>query len=540
MNFEQESYDIIVIGSGVGGMSFASVMAQMYGKKGLVLERHYQAGGFTHEFSRKRKYSWDTGVHYVGDMGPDGMGRKVMDYLTENRLDWAPMPDPYEMFVYPDFKFPVSANKAQYKVDLKNLFPAEAKAIDEYFEDVETAMGELGMLMMNEDLPRWVDPFVKFVGLLMGRKATKTVQEYLDKHFIDPKLKALLASQLGDYGLPGDEAAFGIHATIVSHYSGGGFYPVGGGRNITRFMEDPVRKMGGEIVTRCEVKEILIEDGKAAGVRAELKEGGCAREITLNAPVVVSDAGARTTFLKLLKDHSELPFIEELKRFPSGHSFVTLYLGLNESPESLGFRGENHWLFADYAQEAWEAKQIALLNGDPQFALVSFPSLKNPAAEAHTAEILHFADYDLFEKYGQDKRARLRDEDYQDLKQRMADGLLDFVERHYPGFKNLVEFAELSTPLSIQHFTGHEYGAPYGLPAIPERFKTDWLRPKTPIDGLYLTGADVGSLGIMGATMGGMLAAGAVGGGLHFPQVMSRLMQGKRHEDFPAGAPANV
>jgi all-trans-retinol 13,14-reductase len=100
------------------------------------------------------------------------------------------------------------------------------------------------------------------------------------------------------------------------------------------------------------------------------------------------------------------------------------------------------------------------------------------------------------------------------------------VEQRYPGFRAAVEYRKLSTPLTVEHFTGHPRGAIYGYPATPERFGFEWLGPKTAIRGLFLAGADAGSLGIVGALMGGVVAAAQNLGALGFFRVMAAASRG--------------
>ena len=93
-----ESWDAIVIGSGIGGLTAAALLARHAGKRVLVLERHYTAGGFTHTF-RRPGYEWDVGVHYVGEVNdPNSPLRAAFDHLTEGRLQWNSMPDVYDRF----------------------------------------------------------------------------------------------------------------------------------------------------------------------------------------------------------------------------------------------------------------------------------------------------------------------------------------------------------------------------------------------------------------------------------------------------------
>jgi phytoene dehydrogenase-like protein len=109
---------------------------------------------------------------------------------------------------------------------------------------------------------------------------------------------------------------------------------------------------------------------------------------------------------------------------------------------------------------------------------------------------------------------------------------LDFVDRHYPGFKALVDYCEVSTPLSVEHFTGHRRGSVYGIPATPERFRLRYLGVATPVRNLYLTGSDVASLGIMGAMMGGVVTTSRLLGPLGFFRIMAASKK------FPEAQPA--
>ena len=95
-NSVAEQWDAIVIGSGIGGLAAAALLAKHGGKRVLVLERHYVAGGFTHAFHRPG-YEWDVGVHYIGQVqDPASPLRPIFDHLTGGRLKWSPMPEVYD------------------------------------------------------------------------------------------------------------------------------------------------------------------------------------------------------------------------------------------------------------------------------------------------------------------------------------------------------------------------------------------------------------------------------------------------------------
>lgn len=207
---------------------------------------------------------------------------------------------------------------------------------------------------------------------------------------------------------------------------------------------------------------------------------------------------------------------------------VQLFVGLKRDPTGLGIAGENLWLFESFDHERVFSDVRGLMNGAPPSCFVSFPSLRDPHAKVHTAEIIAWADREPFAAWS-GLPWRRRGVEYGDLKRRIGDGLIAFVESQLPGFAGLVSYAELSTPLTVEHFNNHAGGAVYGFAPTPERFAGDWLSTRTPIRGLLLAGADAGSPGVVGAMMGGFIAAAAAMGPLGFPRILKAARRGRGH-----------
>ncbi|MCI0654657.1 MAG: hypothetical protein L0Y39_09300, partial [Methylococcaceae bacterium] len=182
------------------------------------------------------------------------------------------------------------------------------------------------------------------------------------------------------------------------------------------------------------------------------------------------------------------------------------YLGFSESPARLGFRGENCWIYSGYDHDAMFSDRDSVREARIRNCFLSFPSLKDPASSGHTAELITFVDRESFKKWS-GGRWRHRGDDYTEVKRQIAAALIEFVDLRFPGFANLVDYCEVSTPLSTADFTGHRDGCIYGLPGIPEKLAARWLRPRTPVKNLYLTGSDIAGHGIVGALMGGILTA---------------------------------
>ncbi len=520
MSAERE-FDAIVIGSGMGGLAFASIMAKLRKWRVLVLERHFKIGGFTHTFTRPGGWSWDVGLHYVGEMGEGMTGRRLFDFITDGGVKWNPMPDLYDVFVYPTLQIGACKGETNFRRTLIDAFPSERASIEQYFRDLKTAIAWTNRHFMAMAAPPPLAWIVRVLNRFTANLPLGVTQQYLQRRFQDSKLRAVVASQWADYGMPPGQSAFATHAVIATHYLNGAWYPSGGAGEIAKATGAIVRAAGGDLLPNHDVTGILLEGNRAVGVEVYVKKGKEGTRAEFRAPIVVSDAGAWNTFTRLLPS-SSLPFRDELKLPPAGFEVVELFLGLRCDPREMGFRGENHWIFSSFDHNEMYARRNDLLNGQAAMAYLSFPSLKDPRAKRHTAEIIAPLSYSALEAYRQEPWRR-RGVDYESAKNRISLALLELIERHHPGFRDLIEYSELGTPLTFEHFTAAPSGSIYGYPGTPERYRKPWLAPGTPIRNLYLTGSDAALLGIMGALMGGVLTASRVIGPLGFLRIMRAI-----------------
>ncbi len=134
-------------------------------------------------------------------------------------------------------------------------------------------------------------------------------------------------------------------------------------------------------------------------------------------------------------------------------------------------------------------------------------TLSGPAKA--TVQVIGVAPYEWFASW-RDTSWQRRGPDYEAFKQRLSDRLLRKFLEVAPQARDHIEYSELSTPLSTRHFSNHPYGEIYGLEHTPERFRLPWLRTRTPVRNLLLTGQDVVVVGVTSAAMSGVLAASVV------------------------------
>jgi all-trans-retinol 13,14-reductase len=503
-------FDAIVAGSGAGGLAAAVLLAKHAGKRVLVLERHYTAGGFTHVF-RRTGFEWDVGLHYIGDVqDPDSETRRIFDHLTDARLQWAAMPDIYDRVIMPERSFDFPSGVERFRERMHSYFPQEARAIDRYISAVNSTAARMRLFFAEKALP----PFLQSVlGAALRypylRYARWTTAHFLRELTNDPYLVGVLTAQWGDYGLPPGQSSFGIHAIIARHYFDGDSYPIGGAGAILSSMAPIIESRGGSVVVNAEIDSIIVENDCARGVR--MADG-----IEIRAPVVISNVGARNTYSRLLRAKS--PPLDRMRQalsaIPPSISHLCLYVGLEGTTSELNLEGTNLWIYPGADHDA--SLQSFFLNPEAEFpgVYISFPSAKDPSFNDRfpgrsTIDVITWVPYDWFTRW-EETQWRKRGEDYETFKDSFQTRLLEVLYRHVPRTKGHVIHAELSTPLTTRHFTDHARGEIYGLAHTPERFQLRALGTRTPIRGLYVSGQDAAVCGVAGAIAGGILAASAV------------------------------
>ncbi len=502
----------------MGGMTTASLLAQVYNKKVLVLERHFQAGGFTHSFGF-RGFSWDAGLHYVGDMQEGKFTRKVMDYITSKKVSWQKMPDPFEVYMTPEITIRQSSDPEAFRQTLKDNFLQEKRRIDQYFRDLEVMAEWRRSLFFSKEFPEWCFHLAEFFTPRAKEISRWSINEYFNDLGASENLRAILLGQWGDYGLPPKEASAIVHMLIVSHYLEGAHYPQGGGASIAKAISQVLETHGGKILTKRNVTELKFEANRVVALVCE-NEGE--REV-YEADQFFSNIGVVATYRDLVPKDLAPDEYFEVEKIKTGYSVFTLFIGFKESPQKLGFQGENYWIYNTNDHDFAYERAADILEGKVWSGYLSFPSLKDDKhTGGHTAEFITPIPYEMIETWKLKEKSK---EEFQSWKEGISKTILEFIEEKFPGFKDIVELTSLATPFTYEEMSFHRQGEIYSVPAIVDRFlKYKSLRAKTPIENLFITGADVSSHGIIGSMMGGFLSASASQGVTGLLQMGSKIM----------------
>ncbi|MBD3227042.1 MAG: NAD(P)-binding protein, partial [Candidatus Lokiarchaeota archaeon] len=326
---ENRKFDTIIIGSGLGGLSCAAILAKK-GYKVAVFERHYIPGGYCTSFKRK-KFVFDASLHQVSGCEPGGLLYNVLEEAgAEKYVEFIKI-DPLTKIIAKNYEFEVPQDKDEYIRRLCEKFPEEAKNIRKYFK-------------YNQKIFKFVKKYCNLIGfkkvlyiLRHIRKAfqilwltRKTLQEILDRFIKNKEAQEIISHLWGFLGLAPRNLSYIYFTVGISAYvEEGTFYPKGGSQQISNAFVKAMKENGGKLFLKKEVQEILIEKKKVKGIK--LKNGDIYK-----APIVVSNADALVTFNKLI-DSKHLPNkSRKVNKMTPSLSAVCAYLGLDVDIKDLG------------------------------------------------------------------------------------------------------------------------------------------------------------------------------------------------------------
>eukprot|EP00040_Diaphanoeca_grandis_P005168 m.31644 g.31644 ORF g.31644 m.31644 type:complete len:601 (+) comp16496_c0_seq3:17-1819(+) len=515
--------DVVVIGGGPSGLVSAVMLARQ-GKKVVLLEQHDRLGGGLHSYEEKG-WEFDSGFHYSGDLGEGEPLRLIVESLTGGTQGFTKLSDcKYSKGCYDNIEFlsgsrlpplGIPAGRPKWKALLKEKFPKEHAAIDQYFSDMDKG-GETGLLMQLWRVlpPGW---FTSMLGRSLVPKvlelAKYTALEKLKTLTDDVQLQGMLGFvSLGCCGVPPSEIAYSLCTGLHLHFEKGAFYPLGGPKALARGFANEIAKAGGRCFVQAAAKEIMTENGKVVGVRLAKKNQVIATNI------VVTTAGLHNTIDKLLgPDDVTQERRDKIEALQKTHGHMFAFIGFEGDSEEFKLPGSNYWVFPQpNLDEGLNKFQAGGPEGDEPFGYVgiAFPSVKDPTwSQRHpnktTCEVVAGdIPWEWFAEW-ESTTLKRRGTEYESIKKRLGDHMVKLVIDRYPQLKGKMSFIQIGSPLSTNYYLGKTHGESYGIKLTPEKCKADldWLKPKMQglPEGVYIGGQDLNSVGFAPALLSGLM-----------------------------------
>lgn len=521
-------WDVIVIGSGLGGLTCAAYLATS-GKRVLVLEQGSTIGGNSQVFRRFNKYEFDVGLHYIGDCEPDGEIPTILRGVgLEGRVEFDPMdPHGFSTIVTPEFEFKVPRGWDEYLARLSERFPDERKGLTRCVR----ILRKIGSVVSSGDVPHNARGVVR----LAVKSPAFAIWSMLPLTWLfkycrlSEQAQATITAEAGDYATPPSRTPVAMHAAIGQHYlKAGAYYPRGGGHVIAANLLDVIQTHGGVARTQAVVERIDVVNGRVCGVTL-------ADRRSFTAPVVVSNADIKRTYLELVgEQHLNAATVKRVRNYRMAPALFCVYLAVDiDLRERFG---ATQWFLMPRDDPQWRDRPATALERmyreaaagrlDDSTELpvyVTSASLKDRTSPNHapsghsTLELMTVAPsqpgYWGIES-AEGTWADLpysKSERYRAVKDALTERMIERALEVIPDLREHIVWQEAATPITQERYTRSTGGTSYGIELAVDQFGPRRPLPRTEIEGLFLTGASTRSgHGIVGAMSGGVATASSV------------------------------
>lgn len=439
MNGTKDFYDVVVIGSGLGGLTAANVLAKD-GYSVLLLEHHYNLGGLATWFYRAGNI-FDISLHGF----PKGMIKTCRKYWSKEIADSIEQL-PAIRFDNPQFSFTTTFNKEDFTKLLIEKFQVSAQTVQAFFDKIYS------MNFYDDD----------------GRTTRELFEEFFPNNNAVHRL--LMEPIAYANGSTLDDPAI-TYCIVFGNFMKDGVYTFSGGTDkLVKEMKKILIANGAEIRTNCLVEKIVVNDGKVEGI--------IANGVSLKTNSVVSNANLKSTILNLTgKDHFSKEFVEETDAVRMNHSSTQVYIALKDG-ESIPRIGD---LFFTSTHPTFDSSKLTHKKITSRTYSLYYPEMrpsKNKYAIVSSTNALY------------EDWANLSEEDYLKEKEILIEETLCALENYLPGIREKIEHIEAATPCTINHYTRHIGGSSFGTKY--EGLKISQDLPNQ-VQGLY----HAGSVGII-------------------------------------------
>lgn len=493
---DQKKYDLVVIGSGLGGLMCALIFARE-GKSVCVLEKNNQIGGSLQTFVRDKQI-FDSGIHYVGGLD-EGQTLNMyfkyfglMDKINIHKLD----EDGFEHIYIKDAKNPYKYGMGypNFKKTLLDTFPDEEKTIDQFIADVKytcNCFPTYNALEGEENFMQLIDVInVNFC-------------DYLNKLTNNEALKNVFAATNMLHAGYDDTTPFYVHAMILNSYIESAYRFIDGGSQMARILAKQIRELGGELYKYSEVEHFEITD-KVEYVR-------CKNGKTYYADTFISNIHPSVLMDKISTPLLRPAYKNRLNNIRNTTSAFIVNIILKK--EHVKYRNHNIYYYKD--DNVWQAVKNKN-NNWPSAVAIYFPLKKTKPTHVDSLSIMTYMDINDVKEwehtYNTVFEPNARGESYEQFKTKRAEQLIDLASDIMPELRDSIEKYYVSTPLTYRDFIATKDGSLYGYIKDNKDPLNLFIAPRTRVPNLLMTGQNLHLHGVYGVTVTAIKTCGEIFG----------------------------
>jgi len=481
-----EKYDIVIIGSGLGGLTCAYILSK-FGYRVCLLEKHFQPGGNLQTFTRKG-CKFNTGMHYVGSLGKGEVLHKFFNYLdllskvNVKRLD----EDAFDIINIEGREYKYAMGYERFTKSLIHDFPEEEKGINIYAAKIKE-LGEGSDIFNLREVNLMDMTNINYYGL--------STAEYIATLTDNLRLRSVLAALNPLYAGGESNTPLYVHALVNHFFITSAWRLTNGGDQISNSLVNSIQLMGGKVFTNAEVVKFHFSNQSMSAVETkngELFEAD--RFISNMHPALTMDFIPDGQIRKSYKNR-----INSLRNTISSFS-VYLVLKKNQIPylnkNYYYYKTNNVWGIENYEKGEW-----------PQGLMLYFTADKQNPEFAESVTIITYMKYEEVKQW-EDTQIEHRGNDYLMFKKEREKLLLKNVDDLFPAITEAIEASYSASPLTFRDYTGTREGSMYGIVRDCNRPIESYISPRTKIDNLFLTGQSINLHGITGVLCGALITCG--------------------------------
>ncbi len=487
---EENRFDIVIMGSGLGGLACGSILSQR-GYKVCVLEKHFQIGGCLQHFKRDGAL-FDTGMHYIGSYDDGQILNTLFRYFgVYDKIEVSKLNEEgFDVLSLGGKEYQIPQGVEAYRNMLLSNFPDERKAIETYLDKIIEINNSVDVINLRE---------VAVDIMPMKQGVDVSIYDFVTTITDNKELQNVLCLLNSLYGGKKESASLFEHAVINLFYLQSAYKLNNGGGQIADAFKQVIEENGGTVRIKAKVSKILCEDRRVHQVQLENGE-------MIKADKFISNIDPFLTMQMVEGGNIRKAYSNRLMNLKHTTSCFSVYIVLK--PNTVKYQNSNYyyykqddvWALDYYSEDLW-----------PQGYMMYSNQSKMQPEYAESLILLSPMDYDEMKPW-ENTTIEKRGASYKQMKAEKSEKLIALLKHKYPQIEDSIQKVYSSSPLTYRDYTGVRKGAMYGVLKDCRHPYESQILPRTRMDNLFLTGQNINMHGVLGVSMGAILTCGEIDG----------------------------